>query len=107
MDIDAFETIIIEPEKISVYLLNIHHKDGSSKARFFISFGFTKNNCSDFLIQHLKSNESKKTIQTPFGIKYIIEGKLNTPTGVPIQIRSIWFVIKQEKILKFVTAYPL
>jgi hypothetical protein len=45
--------------------------------------------------------------QTPFGTKYLIEGRISGPTGTAAAIRSVWFVETGERFPRFVTAYPL
>ena len=45
--------------------------------------------------------------QTPFGAKYLIEGRISGPTGTAAAIRSIWFIETGERRPRFVTAYPL
>jgi Domain of unknown function (DUF6883) len=62
---------------------------------------------SEMLTLHGAEHEIAKTQDSPFGTRYIIEGKLNTPSGKKPLIRSIWFLESGENIPRFVTAYPL
>jgi len=103
--------IVVEPEKITRYLLNIDHPDGYSKARFFIACGFRIENYTvfkDSLIAHfLDNHEAAISVQTDFGEKLILTGLLETPKKGGIKLKSIWFQPINEDCIKLVTAYPL
>jgi hypothetical protein len=45
--------------------------------------------------------------ESPYGTKYVIDGDLETPNGVMIQVRTIWIVEKEQDVPCFVTAYPI
>ena len=107
MDLLQFDKIEIESRKLSEYLLNKNHSDGFSKAAFFIAHGFDNNNLYESLLNHVKSNEPMKIIQTVFGIKYVIEEKIYAPDGFAFMLRSVWMKSKKNNCLKFVTAYPI
>jgi hypothetical protein len=36
----------------------------------------------------------------------VIDGEIKTPTGVVVQLRTIWIIDAGEDIPRFVTAYP-
>jgi hypothetical protein len=106
----SLETLYINPEKLRSYLLNIHHIDGSSKAKLLLSFGFNINDIAQLhneIISHAIINEASKVIVTEYGRKYTIEGLIQTPSGRAVMIRSIWLQEIQEEIIKFVTLYPI
>jgi len=110
MKLPDFFELHIEKEKITEYLLNIRHPDGMSKANFFMNFGFTKENWKLFSVNLIKMcyiYEIQDQENTNYGTKFIFEGKINTPDGRNPEIKTIWFVPKNDNIAKLVTAYPL
>ena len=56
---------------------------------------------------YLLDNAVSSVQQTPFGAKYLIEGRISGPAGTAAAIRSIWFIETGERRPRFVTAYPL
>jgi len=79
-------------------------------ALFFNNLGF-RNDQPDVLrralLQHVADNAVSSVQQTPFGVKYLIDGQISGPTGAAAAIRSVWFVEAGERSPRFVTAYPL
>jgi hypothetical protein len=101
---------LIEREKITEYLLNIGHRYGASKARFFAGFGFELTAwelLADALRKHAQSNELSRMVETPWGPRYEIEGKLNTPDGRQPRIRTVWQFDEGQIAPRLITAYPL
>lgn len=101
---------IIDPRKITDYLLARSHLVGGAKAAFFARFGFTAigwTKLRDVLIDHVHSAAIVSTADTLFGKKYILEGVLASPDGRNPRVRAIWFVATGETAPKFVTAYPV
>lgn len=96
--------------KIAGYLLSLDHRSGRDKARFFTRLGFRPSlpgQLQRSLLQHAGRNEVSSVVQTAFGTKYLIEGRIEGPTGDSAEIRSIWFVEAGESQPRFVTAYPM
>lgn len=95
--------------KLSGYLLSETHPVGKSKARLFRSLGFHDNNL-DALVSELLSlaKEGEVVVAEPslFGIKYVVEGMVNAPSGGSVRIRSVWIIEKNSVEPRFVTAYP-
>ena len=100
----------VPKEKLTEYLLSEVHKEGKSKANFFLLMGFSKRNV-EFLESELTNlaieNKVTKTKNTIFGMKYVILGMIKTPKGRSISISTVWIVDKFKKRPRFVTAYPL
>jgi hypothetical protein len=61
----------------------------------------------DSLKRHFFDNNIAYTEINAFGIKYIIEGKIETPDKRNPMIRSVWIIENYDEIIKFVTAYPI
>ncbi len=99
----------IPPAKLHHYLLSLTHSTGQSKARFFHRFGFRKMNAelleTELLSLAQSRNVSFETV-TPFGVKYVIDGSLQTPSNDVITVRTIWIIEHNGRRPRFVTAYP-
>lgn len=110
MKLPNYENAVISEEKIINYILNDFHIDGAHKSAFFKKFGFDSNEWILFkeaLLKHCSENEVLKEFETNYGIKYILEGNLNTPDKRNPRIRTIWFIANEEIYPKFITAYPI
>ena len=96
-------------EKIVDYLLCVEHPDGGSKARFFQRFGFSLENwaaLAEALRKHCLENKTVNTVESPFGCRYIVEGKLMSPDGRNPRVRTIWIIEKGESVPRLITAHP-
>ncbi len=96
--------------KVVRYLLNPNHRSGKSKARFFLSHGFTAEHwtkLAEALRYHAGENEIAKREQTPLGERFVVEGPMQLPDGVVALVRAIWFVETGERIPRLATAYPV
>jgi hypothetical protein len=103
------EAYVPEP-KLAGYLLATDHASSRGKALFLNSLGFRKDQPDVLrraLLQHAANNAVSSIQLTPFGVKYLIEGRISGPTGNAAAIRSVWFVEAGERGPRFVTAYPL
>ena len=104
------ETAEVPQAKIVDYLLCLHHKDGRGKAIFFHSFGFSSERWEELataLRQHAVKNDITKEEETPFGQRFVVEGKLLAADGRTPNVRTVWFLDEGESCPRFVTAYPL
>ncbi|MDA0838589.1 MAG: hypothetical protein O2857_12475, partial [Planctomycetota bacterium] len=101
--------LVVEREKIVDYLLNPTHRYGESKARFFSRFGFRVEEweqLADAFREHGRSHESAQTRESDFGLRYAVEGDLNTPSGRHPQVRTVWQLDEGEVAPRLITAYP-
>lgn len=108
MKLPHLENAYVPEAKITAYLLSEENSGG--KAAFYISFGFTINDwqrLSEALIQHANAHEIKRSSETRHGVKYIIEGNMQTPDGRSPQIRAVWIIDTGKDAPRLVTAYPL
>jgi hypothetical protein len=83
---------------------------GRYKARFFFKLGYSLSNAqrlSEDLIRIAQTYPVVSQTTTPFGTKFVIDGKLLTPIGISVKIRTVWFINADEKTPRLVTAYPL
>lgn len=101
---------IVPDAKITRYLLELTSADGESKARFFMTFGFTMEaweQLAEALKQHARTHPVASTRHTSYGVNYIIEGPIESPNGRNPAIRSVWKIDNDSEVPSFVTAYPL
>ncbi len=95
--------------KLKDYLLSETHAGGRSKAKFLRSFGFNEVNIDlleQCLLAIVHSEDVQEVISSAHGIKYIIEGSLQTPTGDVVRMRTVWIIETGHESPRFVTAYP-
>jgi sugar phosphate isomerase/epimerase len=100
---------IVEREKITEYLLNPTHPDNGGKSGFFHTLGFERVDWAAFaaaLRQLAITGEVTKSVESPHGNKYIVDGRIDAPnTGSPM-VRSVWIVDRGLEAPRLVTAYP-
>ncbi len=103
------DLLIVEQEKITDYLLNAAHPDNGGKAQFFFSAGFSREGWQMLAaaFQQLAGTFLvTKKVESAHGIKYVVDGKMTTPSGKMCEVRTIWIIDKGEKMPRLVTAYP-
>jgi len=101
---------VVDREKIDEYLLNLSHRYGASKARFFLGFGFQMDEWEVFaeaLREHAQRHEIRIVRQTRWGPRYEIDGELKAPDGQQPRIRTVWQVDEGQIAPRLITAYPL
>jgi hypothetical protein len=103
------EKVIIDPEKLHNYILSITHPIGRFKAAFFKPLGYSAEN-REALEKSLRdlviSCDAREVEQTQYGKKFIVEGPILSPNGQIIQIVTVWVILKNERVPRFITAYP-
>ncbi len=99
----------IPPAKILDYLLDADHPDGGGKAVVLTRFGFNRAEwqiLAQALRTHGASHEVIQTIRTPHGLKFIIEGALESPDGRSLNLRTVWIILDGTDEPRLVSAYP-
>ena len=99
----------IPSQKLHAYLLSETHAVGKAKATFFRALGFNETNVH--LLEHglltlAHSAPVQEVVPSPHGVKYVIEGVLETPSGTAPRIRTVWILETDDEHPRFVTAYP-
>lgn len=110
MKLPEHEHAVIPERKITAYLLSLSHRDGRSKAAFFIGFGFTLDDwqvLAAALLRHAADHAVVAAETTAFGTNYVVEGPLLAPDGRSPHVRVVWFIATDERIPTLATAYPL
>ena len=109
MNLPNASLALVEREKITEYLLNREHPDNGGKADFFIALGFSLNEW-EMLAESLRLvailSEVSRSMESPHGKKYIVDGEIQTPSGKTPKVRTVWIVDAGESIARLVTAYP-
>ena len=100
---------VVEKEKILDYILNETHPDNGGKAAFFFEIGFTRDDWQNMLIALQRLALTAKVsgkIDSQHGIKYILDGRITSPSGKKPVVRSIWIVDRDQSTPRLVTVYP-
>lgn len=98
----------VAPEKARDYLLDVGHPDGGPKAKFFLRFGFTREEWQTFadaLHGHAVTHEVVGIRETPHGTHYVVDGFLETPDGCNPRVRTVWELAPDSEIPRLITAY--
>lgn len=101
--------LVVDERKITEYLLNPAHPDNSGKAAFFLSLDF---NGQDWRLLAASLRKLAETgtvfpsLNSSHGRKYIVDGRIETPSGKTPKVRSVWIVDCGFDMLRLVTAYP-
>ena len=96
--------------KVRDYLLAEKHPKGWSKAKLLRALGHDDRTI-DIIIQNLLdiaySQEVRDTYESRYGISYVLDGFLQTPSGVSVRFRTVWCIDNDAERPRFVTGYPL
>lgn len=109
MAVPNAENAVVYESKVRDYLLNLSHPVGSSKARWFFSIGYTSADVARLIGDLTRiAQESNDFVeeQTEFGLKYIVNGIINSPNGILAKITTVWIVEPSKNEVRFVTAFP-
>ena len=104
------DAALINREKIIEYLLSESHPDGRAKAAFFTKYGFTAEQwgvLAESLRKYGIDNPVVKTVESEYGVRYCVDGPVETPGGDRPAIRTVWIVEKGLTEPRLVTAYPI
>ncbi len=110
MKLPNYERAIVPQKKITEYLLSLTHRDGKSKAKFFLRFGFSVDTWeirATALLRHAADHELAKIEESPFGTRYVVEGEILAADGRKPFVRSVWFIETGGEIPRLISAYPL
>lgn len=109
MPIPNAGSALIPPEKLSDYLLNPAHPVGGTKARWFISLGYHPDNPGQLesdLLEIVRSSSDYLDEPTRFGVKYVVRGRIESPSGRRANVRTVWIAETNAPRPRLVTAYP-
>ncbi len=103
-------TYVIDALKITRYLLDLQSKRGASKAKFFLGWGFDRNDPGGFtvaIVSHAKCSPLVDVVQTPYGQTLVYEGPVQSPNGATPSIYSVWQIATGSAEARLITAYPV
>jgi len=103
------EKAAVPPEKLSGYLLSETHALGKEKARFFRAHGYSDDKVEVLqrgLLAIAMEGVVLQEVASAHGTKYVVEGRLLTPRGTIINLRTVWIVEPGDDGPRLVTAYP-
>lgn len=109
MKLPLAQNAYVDASKVRDYLLSSEHPVGRHKAALFVSFGYHR---ADWrrLRRDLKGIAIRGTAELitagEFGRKFQIRGILQTPSGRPLRVVTVWIVRSGDSFPRFVTAYP-
>jgi hypothetical protein len=95
-------------EKVRDYLLNPEHPDGGSKAAWFQSLGYGRDRWHELAMDLLAPSatcEQFATVRTPFGVKYIVKGRIGGGSHRSASVLAVW-IVEDDRPPRLVTAYP-
>ena len=99
----------IRTDKIVGYLLSSSHPRGRDKADFLTRFGFHTDwwlEVEAALRSHALRYDVAEIEETSYGIKYNVDGSLETPDGRNPVVRTVWQVDRGTSIPRFITLRP-
>jgi hypothetical protein len=108
LELPNLDQAVVDPRKLTDYLLARSHPVGRSKASFFEKMGFSAEApdvLSNALREHAKQPDGITVEETDFGTKYVVVGLLRGPAASG-RVRSVWIVDRGADVPRFVTAYP-
>ena len=100
---------VVELEKITRYLLNLHIGMGGANAGFFATAGFDPDDplsLARALGEHAALRPVIRRETTEFGEKCLVRCELVTPNGRNPCIVAVWFRPHHGATYRLITAYP-
>ena len=109
MKIPNSDRAVIEPLKLTEYLLNSEHKRGGTKAKLLIQFGYSLENWqqleSDIRRFHL-GVDANVVKETMYGVRYEISASLLTPINRQLFVKTVWQIDKDTDFARLITMVP-
>jgi hypothetical protein len=109
MKIPNSDLAIIEPSKLTDYLLNSEHKRGGAKAKLLLQFGYSLENWqqleSDIRKFHLVADVNVIK-ETAYGMRYEISTNLMTPINRQLFVKTVWQIDTGTNFPRLITLVP-
>ena len=99
----------IDPAKVHNYLLSSSHPIGRFKQPFFVALGYSGDRWQQLeadLLDLATTGDAQIGQKTEYGQKYEVRGILEGPSGRSAEVVSVWIILENEDIPRFVTAFP-
>ena len=101
---------IVEPRKITHYLLSDTHPVGGPKSIFLKSFGFDIQKpelLARALLHHVAAFDAAVLQSSPFGAKYAVRGPLLAPDGRSPIVKTVWIIDTGRSVPASLQPYPI
>ncbi len=109
MQIPNSDNAVIEQDKLVLYLLDVEHLRGGSKAKLLNSLGYDSKNwqqlANDLRLQHLQLDVLGER-ETLWGKRYDIVAPLTGPNGDTVLFHSVWQIDLGTDRPRLITMYP-
>ena len=110
MKVPRADRAVVPEAKVYEYLLSPTHPLGRHKARLFARLGYSLasgQRLIDDLLHIVRTQPVVERIETPYGVKYVVDGEVISPAGERYRLRSVWVIEHNLNFPRLVTAYPL
>lgn len=104
------EDLQVDRQQIVDHPRSPSHPDGQAKAAFFRRFGFTGERwevLAEALRRHGMAHPIVRTVESPHGTRYSVDGEIESPDGRNPRIRSVWMLEAGGMSPRLITAHPL
>lgn len=108
MHLPNSDRAVIDSTKLRDSLLSASHPVGRFKARFFESLGYSAENWEQLeadIRDLIGATEARPREKTEYGQKYEVRGSITGPNGRPAEVVTVWIVLTEENVPRFITAY--
>ncbi|MFD1467802.1 DUF6883 domain-containing protein [Hymenobacter caeli] len=102
--------LFVAPNKVQDYLLNPDHPIGGAKARFFLGIGYSREHYEQLiadLIEHGHTRPVTEEKDSPYGVKFVVDGPLLAPNGREYPLRTVWMEQSPGTFVLLITAHLL
>ena len=109
MKLPNAEQAVVDERKVREYLLSKSHPIGRFKAAFFARAGFDASNAADLssaILRLARTGEATPGETSKYGQKYSISGILRGPSGIALEVTTIWILPAPEASPRLVTVFP-
>lgn len=109
MNIPNSDRAVIEPAKLTEYLLNIEHKHGGAKAKLLLQCGYSLDNWQQLEIDIRKFHlavDVNLIKETPYGIRYEIRANILTPSNRLLLVKTVWQIDRGTDFPRLITLVP-
>jgi hypothetical protein len=101
------EQVVIAQDKLLRYLLL--PREENDKSRFLAAAGYTLATWEvlEHDLRELAKSQAVSELETSvYGIKYMVRGTLNGPSGRRLHVMTVWITLAATGETRFVTLFP-
>jgi hypothetical protein len=109
MKLPNAERAIVDERKVREYLLSKSHPIGRFKAAFLARAGFDAANWVDLrsaILDRARNGEAILGEASEYGQKYSISGILRGPSGIALEVTTVWILPTPGAPPRLVTVFP-